>query len=343
MTIDKPHYLNVGIRNFIEEAKAINIDVELLQCVKGLDICHLGGSPFKSSNKLPCSSCTKVNKLLYKDLNVIEFKDINKKIMLNHLSFDDLINYKYKGIELGKCSLTSISWILRTSIVTSKHRDYLYKSITSSIKLIDFIEKLDLNSFSGVLVFNGLTLPESIMYQWCKLNEINVATFESGWSIDNQYSLEFNYEPSSQHFFEYTKRNLNGEESQKVEDYINKKRIGKQKITLNNQNVVSVFGNVSWDTSQVMASSLFNSMFEWLEHLVPIINENTNHLFIFRAHPGENRNIKKTWFGMEQWYEENKHRFSNNTLCYSADSNIDSYDLISKSKFILAYNSTIIY
>ena len=145
--------------------------------------------------------------------------------MLNHLSFDDLINYKYKGIELGKCSLTSISWILRTSIVTSKHRDYLYKSITSSIKLIDLLEKLDLSSFSGVLVFNGLTLPESIMYQWCKLNEINVATFESGWSIDNQYALEFNYKPSSQHFFEYTKRNLNGEENQKVDDYINKKEL----------------------------------------------------------------------------------------------------------------------
>jgi hypothetical protein len=342
MTIDKPNYLNVGLRNLIEEAKKENINFEILQCIEGLDICHLGGSPFKSNPVLPCKSCTKVNNLLYNDLNIIKFQKISTSPRLSDLTFNDLKNYEYKNIKVGKNSITSISWILRTSEIEEKHKDYLCRSITSAIKLIDFLETLELGSFSGVLVFNGLTLPEAIMYDWCILNNINVATFESGWSLNSQYALEFNYGPTSQHFFNFEDRALNDSENDLIDEYINNKRTVLGDVNFSDRRkIISIYGNVSWDTSQAVASTLFKSMYDWLDSLIPLIQENPEYIFVFRSHPGENRDLKKTWFGLDKWYELNAAKISNNSLCYSADSNVDSYQLVEMSELVLVYNSTI--
>ena len=342
ISLDKPGYINVGLRNLIEVGKKHGINFELLQCVSGLDICHLGGSPYDNNNKLPCKSCIKTNTLLNKDLKINKFESVSINANFSNLSIDELKNYIYKGINIGHKSLTSISWIIRTSEIGKQHRGYLIDSIKSSIKLIDFLENFDLTVFSGILVFNGLTLPESIMYEWCKKNNLNIATFESGWSIENEYALELNYLPSPQHFFSFDNRKLSEYENEKLNNYISKKRTSSTTFNLTtDKKIISIFGNVSWDTSQTIASNVFESMYDWLNNLVPIVNENDDFLFVFRAHPGENREIKKTWYGLDSWYKDNLHRFGENTICYSAKDSVDSYQIIEKSVLSLVYNSTI--
>ena len=138
MNLDKTSYLNVGLRLLIEKAKKLNIETQIIQCVSGLDICHLGGSPFTDRVKMPCESCSVVNRSLYKDLNIIKFESISKFSELNKLSFDQLKNFNYKDINIGQLSITSIAWILRTPEVNSGHINYLRKSISSGIKLVDF-------------------------------------------------------------------------------------------------------------------------------------------------------------------------------------------------------------
>ncbi len=342
LTIDKPNYINVGLRNLIEVGKKNNIQFEVLQCISGLDICHLGGSPYSASNKSPCKTCIKVNNLLFKELNVTPFNNIKITVNLNNLTLNELRNYKYKGINIGEKSIASISWIIRTSEINKEHREYLIKSIKSSIRLIDFFETIDLNKFSGILVFNGLTLPESIMYEWCKLNNLNIATFESGWSIKNEYALEFNYRPSPQHFFNYKKRTLDLEENNLLDKYIENKRSSLDDfIPPYEKKIISIFGNVSWDTSQTVSSNVFDSMYDWLDNLIPLINKNDEYLFVFRSHPGENRKIKKTWYGLDKWFEKNSFKFNNNAICYSAKDPVDSYQIILESELVLVYNSTI--
>jgi len=342
LTIDKPNYINVGLRNLMEVGKKNNIEFELLQCISGLEICHLGGSPYSAENKHPCKTCIKVNNLLFKELNITPINKINININIDNLTLNELKQYKYKGINVGEKSIATTSWIVRTSEIKEHHRKYLIKSIKSSIRLIDFFETINLNKYSGILVFNGLTLPESIMYEWCKLNNLNVATFESGWSINNQYALEFNYLPSPQHFFSYKKRNLSSNENNLLDNYIqNKRSMLTDFVPPNDKKIISIFGNVSWDTSQTVSSNVFDSMYEWLDSLIPFINENDDYLFVFRSHPGEDRKIKKTWYGLDKWYENNSFKFKNNAVCYSAKDTVDSYDIILKSKLVLVYNSTI--
>lgn len=342
MSLDKPGFINVGLRNLIEEGKKKNIQFELLQCVSGLSICHLGGSPYNANNQLPCKSCVKTNSLLYKDLKISKLQNINISKNFDKFSNEELKNYEYKGINVGKKSLTTISWIIRSSEILDHHREYLINSIKSCIKIIDFLENFDIKSFSGVLVFNGLTLPESIMYEWCSKNNINVATFESGWSIENEVALELNYSPSPQHLFTFDDRKLSERENKKLKEYIEKKRISSTNfISPTDKKIISIFGNVSWDTSQTVSSNVYESMYEWLDSLIPIINKNKDLLFVFRAHPGEYREIKKTWYGLEDWFRNNKSKIGKNAICYSAKDTVDSYQIIENSELVLVYNSTI--
>ena len=108
-----------------------------------------------------------------------------------------------------------------------------------------------------------------------------------------------------------------------------------------NRKIISIFGNVSWDTTQIVSSKLFESMFNWLDSLIPIIQKHPEYLFIFRAHPGENRNLKETWYGLENWFELNQDKLNNNSICFSANNKVNSYEIIKESELVLVYNSTI--
>ena len=73
------------------------------------------------------------------------------------------------------------------------------------------------------------------------------------------------------------------------------------------KSTVSIFTNVSWDTSQFVSNSIFESMFDWLESLKVVFENNNDVNFVIRPHPGENRKIKKTFYTVTDWYNEKIH------------------------------------
>ena len=53
--------------------------------------------------------------------------------------------------------------------------------------------------------------------------------------------------------------------------------------------LVPVFTNVIFDTSQVHANTVFPHMFAWLDQILEVIKEHPETLFVIRAHPDEMR------------------------------------------------------
>ena len=82
---------------------------------------------------------------------------------------EELLKYNYKGFELGKLATSSIIWIKRTPLFDKKDIGYFKKIIKDSIGLIDYFEGLNLKDYSAVLVFNGASFPESILYEFCNV------------------------------------------------------------------------------------------------------------------------------------------------------------------------------
>jgi hypothetical protein len=104
--------------------------------------------------------------------------------------------------------------------------------------------------------------------------------------------------------------------------------------------VVAVFTNVIFDTTQLHANVVFADMFAWLNTLLDVVNAHPETLFVLRAHPDEARPGKLSRESVAMWFDLNAVALSNAVLIPPEES-VSSYELIRLSKFVLTYNSTI--
>ena len=65
--------------------------------------------------------------------------------------------------------------------------------------------------------------------------------------------------------------------------------------------VVPVFTNVIFDTSQPHSNVVFPHMFAWLDLVLEIVREHPDTLFVLRAHPDETRPGKASQESVSQW------------------------------------------
>ncbi len=107
--------------------------------------------------------------------------------------------------------------------------------------------------------------------------------------------------------------------------------------------MVPVFTNVVYDTSQVHANTLFPHMFAWLDLVAQSIRAHPETLFVVRAHPDELRvgTAKLSNESVHDWFYANGLDRLPNTVFIEPNEYISSYELIQRSKFVIVYNSSI--
>jgi hypothetical protein len=71
--------------------------------------------------------------------------------------------------------------------------------------------------------------------------------------------------------------------------------------------IVPVFTNVVYDTSQVHANKIFPHMFAWLDQVLELIHAHPETLFVIRAHPDEMRpgTAKQSRESVRDWVAAN--------------------------------------
>ena len=105
--------------------------------------------------------------------------------------------------------------------------------------------------------------------------------------------------------------------------------------------IVPVFTNVIFDTSQQHSNAFFSNMFAWLEALLPVIRQHRETLFVIRAHPDESRPGKSSRESVAMWVKKVALNEFPNVVFVPSEEYISSYELMGRSKFILIYNSTV--
>jgi hypothetical protein len=107
--------------------------------------------------------------------------------------------------------------------------------------------------------------------------------------------------------------------------------------------IVPVFTNVVYDTSQMHANVVFPHMFAWLDLVLEVIRSHPETLFIIRAHPDEMRpnSAKLSRESVRDWVQRNQVDQLPNTIFIDSQEYISSYELIQRSKFVMVYNSSI--
>jgi hypothetical protein len=105
--------------------------------------------------------------------------------------------------------------------------------------------------------------------------------------------------------------------------------------------IVPVFTNVIFDTSQPHANTVFEDMFDWLDMALEVIRAHPETLFVIRAHPDELRVRKASRETVAAWIEARGADKEPNVVFVGPNETLSSYELIQRSKFVMVYNSTI--
>ena len=340
------------------------IPVVQLVCHSALKPCVLGTDRKTPQKSPPCKSCITQSKAMFDSENSIPINfipDVDFDRELIHLKINALESFEYRGVPLGRLVLPSLRWILRRyhleddSQTRTLCADYLrsaWSLYVSSSRL--FIER----SFRAALIFNGMFYPEAIVSYSASQAGIPVITHEVGLSPKSGFYTRGDATAYPIHITDDFQ--LTVKQNKELDDYLMNRFQGNfsmagvrfwsgmesisgellQKASGYKQ-IVPVFTNVIFDTSQDHANVIFPHMFAWLDQIVDLIHQYPDTFFVIRAHPDESRPGKDSQETVTEWFEKRGLNKFNNVILIGPDEPLSSYDLIQRSKFVMVYNSTI--
>jgi hypothetical protein len=280
---------------------------------------------------------------------------------ISQLSLHELSVFQFQNIPLGELCLPALRWILRIHHLNDDEstryllREYILSAWNIAQKFSKF---LDETNPRAVIVFNGQFFPEATAKYIAQKRGIRVITHEVGLQPASAFFTDGEATAYPIHIPDEFE--LDDEQNKKLDDYLAKRFQGDftmagikfwaemkgldesflQKAS-NFKQIVPVFTNVIFDTSQPHANTVFEDMFDWLDLVLEVIKKHPKTLFVIRAHPDELRVRKASRETVGGWVESNNVTDLPNVIYVAPNETLSSYELILKSKFVMIYNSTI--
>jgi hypothetical protein len=272
-----------------------------------------------------------------------------------------MMSFAWEGIPLGMLCLPGLRWILRIHhLLDDESTRYLLREYILSAWNITqkFTALLDETQPQAVVVFNGQFFPEATARYVAQKRGIRVVTHEVGLQPASAYFTDG--EATAYPIIIPEAFEMNEQQNARLDAYLQKRFQGEfsmagikfwpemkgldesflQKAARFKQ-IVPVFTNVIFDTSQPHANTVFEDMFAWLDMVMDVIRAHPETLFVIRAHPDELRVRKASRETVAAWVEATGADKEPNVIFVGPKETLSSYELILKSKFVLVYNSTI--
>lgn len=357
------------------------IPVAYFACNSGMSHCVLGTNRDDPRKAPPCKSCVYQSKTLYAGIsaaagrvprsgvsrplthvNWFNFeRDESLSKAIADLSLPELMRFEWEGIPLGALCLPGLRWILRIHHLSDDEntryllREYLLSAWNIAQKFSKF---LDETNPRAVIVFNGQFYPEATARYIAMKRGVRVITHEVGLRPATAFFTEGEATAYPIHIPDEFE--LSSEQNARLNAYLAKRFQGDftmagikfwadmqgldetflQKASSFKQ-IVPVFTNVIFDTSQPHANTVFEDMFDWLDMTLEVIRAHPETLFVIRAHPDELRVRKASRETVAAWVEACGADREPNVVFVGPRETLSSYELIQKSKFVMVYNSTI--
>ena len=349
------------------------IPVAYFACNSGMSKCVLGTNRDDPHKEMPCKTCVAQSRALYAGMpskvegqrSQVDWfgfeRDPQLVSRISHLSVPELSTFHFENLPLGALCLPALRWVLRIHHLSDdKNTRYLLREyILSAWNVARKFEKfLDQTNPRAVIVFNGQFFPEATARFVAQKRGIRVITHEVGLQPASAFFTDGEATAYPIHIPDEFE--LNDEQNAKLDEYLAKRFQGDfsmagikfwadmkgldesflQKAAQFKQ-IVPVFTNVIFDTSQPHANTVFEDMFDWLDMTLDVIKQHPETLFIIRAHPDELRVRKSSRETVEGWVDSRQVRNEANVVFVGPREALSSYELIQRSKFVMVYNSTI--
>ena len=333
-------------------------------CRAGMSRCVLGSDRDNVAQEPPCARCTAQSEAVFEGIPTRWFEyqpDLEVEKKLAGLSVNDMCGFVYKDAPLGFWAVNSLRWVLRRHHLTddASTRQFMKHFILSSWNVFTNFERLleEIHP-QTVIVFNGMFFPEAAVRYSCLKHKIRVLTHEVGLRPFTAFFTDGEATAYPIHIDDKFK--LTAEMDKRLDEYLSQRFQGNfsmagvrfwpqikglDKAFLEKaahfEQIVPVFTNVIFDTSQVHANTLFEDMFVWLDNILAVIKTHPDTLFVLRAHPDEHREGKASRESVRDWVLEHGVDKLDNVVFVDSKEFISSYELIQRSHFVMVYNSTI--
>lgn len=333
-------------------------------CQSGMSRCVLGTNRDDLAMMPPCNYCKHQSQALYAHSQTEWFRyeeDGDLLKALHGLHIPELIAFEYGGAPLGALALPSMRWMLRRhNLQDDWSTRYLYSEYILSAWRVgqEFGPLLDRVKPQAVVVFNGMFFPEAAARWAAARRGIRVISHEVGlrpftafftpgdataYPIQIPESFELD-EAQNQTLDAYLENRMQGNFSMAGVRFWPEMR-GLDQEFLDHASrfhqIVPVFTNVIFDTSQPHSNVVFTDMFAWLEKIVQLARLHPDTLFVIRAHPDEARPGKESRESVADWVAQNRVLSLPNVMFVNPQDYFSSYELIQRAKFVMVYNSTI--
>jgi hypothetical protein len=351
------------------------IPVAYFACHSGMSHCVLGTNRDNVRQLPPCRSCIYQSKTLYRGVPTLERSNVQRsgvhwftfdrngqlEAAIKNLLLQDLMNFEWQGIPLGSLCLPGLRWILRIHHLNDDEptryllREYILSAWNVAQKFSDFLDQVQPRA---VVLFNGQFYPEATARYVAQQRGLRVVTHEVGLQPASAYFTDGEATAYPIHIPD--KFELDEEQNAKLDAYLARRFQGDFTMAgirfwsdmkgldesflhkaAGFKQIVPIFTNVIFDTSQPHANTVFEDMFDWLDLALEVVREHRDTLFVIRAHPDELRVRKASRETVAGWVESRGVDREPNVVFVSPHETLSSYELIQRSKFIMIYNSTI--
>lgn len=338
--------------------------VRHLVCHAGMSKCVLGTNRADPLEPPPCDGCIAHSAQIYPGVTHQSFPAPALRGPISdfaRMSADKLMQYRHRNVPVGELCATSARWVLGRQNLDSSFdvQPVLARFMESAVAVADSLEaEIVAERPRCIVLFNGGFFPEGTARAVALEHGIPVVTYESGFrplSVFWSHGLATEYAIDIPESFQ-----MGPVENAELDAYLGQRFQGNftmagvrfwpemktlppdlQDAVRAHRDVITVFTNVAFDTSQTYANTLFSSMFEWLDTVLGIASRSPRTLFVVRVHPEEARPYKESREPAADWMMARGYDLLPNVKVVGPQQYVSSYELIRQSKACLVYNSTI--
>ncbi|MCX6071614.1 MAG: hypothetical protein NTU91_12290, partial [Chloroflexi bacterium] len=345
--------------------RAAGVPVRQVVCRAAMQQCTLGAQRLNLEAPPPCARCVAFSDILFTGLPVCNLTPHPAELavtrLLDSMSLEELLAWESDGVAFGSLVLPAVRWVLRRHDLQDSEpvRRLVRQFLRSAVGLhMRFQELIEQETPRALVVFNGIMYPEAVVRLCARRAGIPVITHEVGLqSFSTFFSAR---EATFREVWIDPRGGMSAEESERLDEYLRGRFTGRFRMAgidfwpdmqplpeslearlAGFRQTVTIFSNVVFDTSQVHANTLFETMFEWLEDLRLAIPRHPDTLFVIRAHPDEDRPGKESQQSVAGWYASSGLRQAPNVVFLGPSDYVSSYELIRRSKLVLVYNSSV--
>jgi hypothetical protein len=349
------------------------VNVVHFVCEQGMSRCVLGLNRSDFSQPPPCPACMAQSRRLYAGAEVRPFifqADQQISARLEGLSVAELSIFEHPApfqtaelLPLGRLTLPSVRWTLRRHhLPDDEPTRFLMRAYIESAYFIAgaFAGLLQEVRPAAAVIFNGIMYPEAVARWVAQQMGIPHIAHEVGFQAFSTFFTDG--EPTAYPIHIPEDFQLTPAQEARLDTYLEKRFQGKftmagirfwpdmQKLdqaflerAAQFRQIVPVFTNVIYDSSQVHANRVFPHMFAWLDLILEIIRDHPETFFVIRAHPDEMRpgTAKQSNESVRDWVSINQADSLPNVLFIDSQEYVSSYELIQRSRFVMVYNSSI--